>query len=169
MLEAINGRVSVRSYKPDPVPDEVLNDILAAALHAPSANNARPWHVVVVRDAAMRKHLAGLHQWSKFCAESPVVLAFCAEERKSAHWWIEDLSAAVENAMIEAVAQGLGTCWIGCRGSDEVGFGREDYVREALGMPPDIRVLALVSLGYPAGETRPKDPGPMSAIHQERW
>jgi nitroreductase len=169
MLKAIEDRVSVRSYKSDAVPEEVLDSILQAALHAPSANNARPWHVVVIRDAQKREHLARTHQWAGFCAQAPVVLAFCADPARSSHWWIEDCSAAVENAMIEAAAQGLGTCWIGIRGGENRDFGREDYVREALGIPAHIRVLALVSLGYPDGPLQPKAPGPMSAIHRETW
>jgi nitroreductase len=168
MLKPIWDRVSVRSYKPEAVPEEALQEVLAAALHAPTANNARPWHIVVVRDPAVRKELSQVHQWASFCAQSPVVLAFCGDPARSSHWWIEDCSAAVENAMIEAVAQGLGTCWIGCRG-EGTDTGREDKVRAALGIPAHIRVLALVSLGYPAGSEKPKDPGPMATIHRERW
>jgi nitroreductase len=169
MLKEIWGRTSVRKYKADPVPEEVLQEILEAALHAPTANNARPWHVVVVRDAAKRQHLAKTHQWAGFCAQSPVVLAFCGDPARSSHWWIEDCSAAVENAMIEAVSKGLGTCWIGIRGGDGKDFSRENYVREALGIPAHMRVLALVSLGYPADAPQPKQPGPMDAIHLEQW
>jgi len=169
MLKQIWDRSSVRSYSADPVSDEVIQEVLGAAFHAPTANNARPWHIVVVRQAATKAHLAKTHQWAAFCAQAPVVLAFCGDPAISEHWWIEDCSAAVENAMIEAVNQGLGTCWVGCRGSGATDTKREDYVREALGIPHGIRVLALVSLGYPAGATSPKEPGPMDAVHWESW
>ncbi len=169
MLKQIWDRVSVRSYKPDAVADEVINEIIEAAFHAPTANNVRPWHVVVVRDADTRAHLAKVHQWAGFCADAPVVLAFCGDPEKSEHWWIEDCSAAVENAMIEAVNQGLGTCWIGCRGADGGDMSREDYVCSALNIPKHIRVLALVSLGYADGPAHPKQPGPMANVHDETW
>lgn len=169
MLEAIWKRASVRSYKADDVPDEVLEEVLRAAFHAPTAINARPWHIIVVKDPAKREHLAGTHQYAGFCGDAPVVLVFCANPARSSHWWIEDCSAAVENAMIEAVNQGLGTCWIGCRGGGGMDFGREEYVRKALGIPDHIRVLALVTLGYPEGEPTPKEPGPMDAVHYENW
>ncbi|NSW57986.1 MAG: nitroreductase family protein [Armatimonadetes bacterium] len=169
MLKEIWERASVRRYKPDPVPEDALEEILRAAMHAPTANNVRPWHIVVVTDAETRRKLSEVHQWAGFCAESPVVLAFCGDPAKSEHWWIEDCCAAVENAMIEAVSHGLGTCWIGIRGSEATGMQREDLVRDVLGIPDSIRVLALVSLGYPADQPSPKGPGPMSAVHRERW
>ena len=169
MLKQIRDRASVRGYRPDDVPEEALQEVLRAAFHAPTANNARPWHIVVVRDADTRAELAKVHQYASFCADAPVVLAFCADPARSSHWWIEDCSAAVENAMVEAVNQGLGTCWVGCRGGEDRDLSREEYVRAALGIPEHIRVLALVSLGYPASEPHPKEPGPMEAVHYERW
>lgn len=170
MLDAIQTRASVRSYTEEPVAEDDLQQVLEAALSAPSANNARPWHIVVVTDAEKRQQLSRVHQWAGFCADSPVVLAFCAEEGSQPHWWIEDTSAAVENALIQAAALGLGTCWIGIRGgSPGHGPEREAKVREVLGIPEDIRVLALVSLGHPAGEPHSKPAGPMDAIHRETW
>lgn len=169
MLKQIWDRASVRHYKPDRVPEEALQEILRAALHAPSANNARPWHIIVVTDAAKRAELSNVHQWARFCAEAPVVLVFCGDPTRSEHWWIEDCCAAIENAMIEAVNQGLGTCWIGIRGGSKSERQTERYVQQALGIPEHVRVAALVSLGYPAGDVQPKEPGPMDAIHYERW
>ena len=170
MLEAIAQRASVRSYTPDSISDEDLQTVLEAALHAPSANNARPWHIVVVRDAARRQQLSRVHQWAGFCAQSPVVLVFCAEETRSPHWWIEDLSAAVGNALIQATALGLGPSWIGIRGGGPGhGLRSEEHVRKACDIPESIRVLAIVSLGYPASTPYPKPPGPMSNVHDESW
>ena len=170
MLEAIAERASVRSYKPDPVSEQDVQTILEAALHAPSANNARPWHIVVVRDEGKRQQLSRVHQWASFCTQSPVVLVFCAEEQASPHWWIEDASAAVENALIQAVDLGLGTCWIGIRGgSPGHPMSTEEQVRKVCGIPEGIRVLGLVSLGYPATPPQPKPPGPMANVHHEQW
>ena len=170
MLKAIADRASVRAYKPDPVPEEDLQTILEAALHAPSANNARPWHVIVVRDAAKRQQLSQVHQWAGFCTQSPIVLVFCAEESRSPHWWIEDLSAAVENALIQAVDLGLGTCWVGIRGGGPGHALRaEEHVRHVCGLPAGIRVLALVSLGYPSRPPHPLPPGPMTNVHYDSW
>jgi nitroreductase len=172
MLDAIDRRASVRSYSDEPVSEEQLDAVLEAALSAPSANNVRPWHIVVVTDDEKRAKLAGVHQWAGFCAQSPVVLVFCADATRQPHWWIEDTCASLENALIEAAAQGLGTCWVGIRGG-EGGEGpgpeREEFVRELLGIPEEMRVLGLVSLGHPSSEPTPKPAGPMDAIHRESW
>ncbi|MCD6352460.1 MAG: nitroreductase family protein, partial [Armatimonadetes bacterium] len=90
MLDAIARRASCRSYKPDPVPDEMVEELVKAALSAPSGNNARPWHIIVVRDEAKRQALSQVHRWAFFCAESPVVLVICGDREVSPHWWIED-------------------------------------------------------------------------------
>ncbi|MGC9319523.1 MAG: nitroreductase family protein [Armatimonadota bacterium] len=172
MLDAIRKRSSVRSYTDKPVSEEDLEEILAAALSAPTANNVRPWHIVVVTDDEKRARLSQVHQWAGFCAQSPVVLVFCADGRRQPHWWIEDACAALENALIQAAALDLGTCWIGIRGSEAEqgpGYEREEMVRELLGIPEHIRVLGLVSLGHPRGDLQPKPPGPMDAVHRESW
>jgi len=170
MLDAIGKRCSVRSYTDKPVADGDLQQILQAALSAPSANNVRPWHIVVVTDAGRRERLSQVSQWARFCAQSPVVLAFCGDTDRQPYWWIEDCSAAVQNALVQAAALGLGTCWVGIRdGEGGPGPERQRLVREVLGIPEHMSVLALVSLGHPAGETHPKPAGPMDAVHHESW
>ncbi len=172
MLDAIHKRASVRAYTDEPVSEEQLDAVLGAALCAPTANNVRPWHIVVVTDAGKRAKLAQVHQWASFCAQSPMVLVFCADAKRQPHWWIEDACASLENALIEAAGLGLGTCWVGIRGGEageSPGPEREELVRELLGIPGEIRVLGLVSLGHPRGEPTPKPAGPMDAIHRESW
>jgi len=172
MLEAIRKRASVRAYTDEPVSEEHLEEILSAALSAPTANNVRPWHIVVVTDEEKRAKLSRVHQWASFCAQSPVVLVFCADAGRQPHWWIEDTCAALENALIQAAELGLGTCWVGIRGGEGAegpGPAREESVREVLGIPEEIRVLGIVSLGHPRGEPTPKPAGPMNAIHHESW
>jgi nitroreductase len=169
MLDAIANRASCRAYKPDPVPDEMVDELTRAALSAPSANNARPWHLIVVKDQRARQTLATVHRYASFCADSPVVLVVCGDESKSSHWWIEDCSAAIENVLIQATAMGLGTCWVGIRGSDDRGLEREQRVRNLLGIPEHIRVSALISVGFPLAPPPPKEPGPMSQVHHEAW
>jgi nitroreductase len=169
MLDAIKQRHSVRAYKSDPVPEEALQQILEAALSAPSGRNDRPWHLIVVTDPARREALSKLHEWAFFCAQSPVVMVVCGDPELSGHWWIEDCCAATENAMIQAAALGLGTCWIGVRGSDTRGYEREETVRGILGIPESIRVLCIFSLGYPAKAGANRGPGPMDRIHHDAW
>jgi len=169
MLDAIARRASCRSYKPDPVPEEMIDELIRAGLSAPSANNARPWHLIIVRDAKKRTALSHTHQWANFCAQSPVVIAVCADEKKSPHWWPEDCAAAIENILLQATALGLGTCWVGVRGSEKRGMEREEHVRNVLNLPDNIRVSALIAVGFPESEPKPKGPGPMEAVHLDGW
>lgn len=169
MLEAIAKRVSCRSYRTDPVPEEAVTELVHAALCAPSGNNARPWHIIVVRDVKRREALSKVHQWASFCAVSPVVIVVCADTGRSQHWWIEDGSAAIENILLQATALGLGTCWIGIRGSGDRGMNREEHVREVCEIPDNIRVVGMVSVGYAAAEGKPKGPAPLDVIHSEVW
>lgn len=169
MLDAIKQRRSVRQYKPDAVPEGVLQEVLEAAFSAPSANNVRPLHVIVVTEKAKREALAQVHQYAAFSADAPAIIVVCGNESDSPQWWIEDCCAATENAMIQAAALGLGTCWIGIRGSDDRGYEREETVRELLGIPDCMRVLCTFSLGYPTAEGTNKGPGPMEHVHREKW
>ncbi len=171
MIDAIARRASCRAYKPDPVSDEAVTELVHAALCAPSANNARPYHVIVVRDAEKRAAFAKVHQWAGFCAQSPVVLVICGDAEKASHWWIEDCCAAIENVLIQATAMGLGTCWVGIRGNPEWGpeYDREGDVRRICSTPDAIRVEGLISVGWPATDLHTQGPAPLENVHTETW
>jgi nitroreductase len=95
------------------------------------------------------------------CEQAPVVFVVCGE---SAHkHWIEDTSAATENLLLEAVAQGLGGVWIGIRG------GSEEKVRRILGIPETMGVLCLVAIGHPAEEKEPRTQYDERKVHYERF
>ncbi|MGD8237565.1 MAG: nitroreductase family protein [Armatimonadota bacterium] len=167
MLDVIRSRYSCRSFEPTPVSDDDLRPILDAAFCAPTANNARPWEIIVVRDAATRQKLSQVHQWARMCAESPVVLAMCGDAAKAPDWWIDDVAAATQNVLLAAESLGLGTCWVGVH----AGGGRpETIVRDALGIPEHVRVLGLIALGTP-GRPPPDRPDRYNeaAVHSERW
>lgn len=171
MMDVIRGRRSVRRYDPDkPVSDEDVKLLLEAAMSAPSGNNARPWEIIVVRDQKLRTKLSKLHQWATFCERSPVVLAICADTARGACWWMDDCCAATQNILLVAHSLGLGTCWIGAHADEHGDMSREDFVRDALGIPDGIRVCCLISVGYPADEPRPRpDRYDEGLIHHDGW
>jgi nitroreductase len=155
VYEAIKMRKSVRSYESRDVPDEVLTRILDAARLAPSANNFQEWRFVVVRDAQTRRKIARAACRQTFVGEAPVVLACCAKDSRhvmtcgQASYPI-DAAIAIDHITLCAAAEGLGTCWIGAF--------YEDEVKQILGIPPNIRVVALMPLGYP------RDPEPVRKL-----
>jgi nitroreductase len=149
MLELIKSRRSIRKFTNTPVSDADIQTLLEAAMAAPSANDLRPWEFVVVRRPELRRRLAAMKQWSYMCADAPVVFVVCGREQNSGHW-VEDASAATENLLLAAVALDLGGVWVAVYPDQP----REQYAREALGIPGDLRVLCMVPIGHPA-ESKP--------------
>lgn len=140
VYEAIDKRISVRAYDHRPVPDDVLARVLETGRIAPSASNVQPWHFIVVRDPTRRKMLSE-GKWAKFLTESPVVIAGCGNKEASPEWHVVDVTIAMQQMVIAATAEGLGTCWIGSF--------YEDRVKNALKIPEKYEIVAMLALGYP--------------------
>jgi nitroreductase len=141
VFEAIEKRRSIRNYEPTPVPKEKLEKVLEAARLAPSASNHQPRHFIVVTDAEKRKALSG-GIFAKFLTQSPVVIVACGDEKIAPKWYTVDVAIAVENMVLAATGEGLGTCWIGS-------FD-ENQVRGILKIPKNLRVIVLLAIGYPS-------------------
>ena len=168
VYEAIKARKSVREFEEKDIPEETLMRLLGAARLAPSASNRQEWRFVVVRDAETQKKLAVAAKNQTFVGEAPVVLACCAETNGHVMTCGQpcypiDVAIAMDHLTLCAVAEGLGTCWIGA--FDEA------QVKEILGIPPEIRVVELMPVGYS------KNPGAVAKsriplekmIKRERW
>lgn len=140
--EAIRARRSVRAFRDEPVPEDVLARVLEAGRMAPSASNRQPWRFIVVTDAARREALSA-GRYAKFLAQTPVVIVGCGDKVRSEKWFVVDVTIALENMVIQATSEGLGTCWIGS-------FDEED-VRKILNIPDGFRVVAMLAVGYPKG------------------
>lgn len=140
VFEAIQKRHSIRAYESSPVPEEKLIKILEAGRLAPSAGNIQPWHFIVVRDAEKRKRLAKA-RWAKFLAEAPVVIVGCGDQKASPKWFTVDVAIAMQNMVLTATTEGLGTCWIGSFNEGEV--------KKLLKIPENYRIVALLAVGYP--------------------
>jgi nitroreductase len=139
VFEAIQERRSVRAYQDTPVPREKLEKILEAARLAPSARNTEPWHFITVTDKETRKILSkGAH--AKFCAEAPLVIVACGDKKASPDWYAIDVALAVENMILTATSEGLGTC---CVGSFD-----EKEVKKTVKAPDNFEVLLLLAVGY---------------------
>ena len=169
VYEAIRTRTSVRAYKPDPVPQEVIERLLEAMRLAPSGKNSQPWRFIVVTDPNTRTRLVDACRGQKFVGEAPVVVVGCGWESKAypsmGGYWNGlpvDVAIAIEHLMLAAVSEGLGTCWIGA-------FD-EHAVKETLGIPDDVKVIALTPVGYPAGDRKHR---PRKSIDEivvrDRW
>lgn len=167
-FEALHTRRSIRKYLSDkPVSDDDIQKILAAAMSAPSAGNAQPWHFVVVRDAALREELSQAHPYVGMLKNAPVGIVVCAELslEKYPGYWVQDLSAAVQNLLLAARALGLGTVWTGVCPIEE----RMQKVKDILRLPPGIEPHSIVPLGWPAQEFKQQNRFKIERVHTDAW
>jgi nitroreductase len=160
-LELVTSRYAVRSYESRPVDEDTLNRVLEAARLAPSASNRQEWKFVVVRDPQIRRRLAVACMNQTFIAGAPVVIAgvgLMPDRIMTCEVPADpvDLAIALEHLSLAAVAEGLGTCWIGAFSQDEV--------RQVLGIPGSVKVIGVMTLGYPADSPRPKTRKAMDEI-----
>lgn len=147
MLEAIKKRRSIRQYKDKEIEKEKIEEILKAAMTAPSAHHRRPWKFWLVRDKKKKEKLSQIHRWSSFAASAPVVLVIGSDEDKR---WVENCAVAAALIYLEATNQGLGTCWVQVRGMKTLGGkGAEEEVKKIIDAPKEVRILCLMPIGYP--------------------
>ena len=153
VMDAIKKRRSVRSYQDKEVEQEKLNLVLESARLAPSAKNFQEWRFVVVKDKQTRQKLAVAANNQIFVGQAPVVIACCSEKsdyvmRCGQLTYPIDIAIAIDHMTLKATEEGLGTCWIGSF--------YEDKVKEILGIPKEVKVVELLTLGYPASEPEKK-------------
>jgi len=153
LAEAIKKRRSIRKYLTRKVENDKLDRVLEAGRLAPSAKNLQEWRFVVVRDEGRRKRLAEAAKGQTFVGEAPVVIAACATVTDYVMTCGQltypiDLAIALEHMVLTAAADGLGTCWIGAF--------YEEEVKKILNIPPEVRVVALLPLGYPDESPHPR-------------
>lgn len=161
MAEAIRKRRSIRKYLPRKIENDKLDRVLEAGRLAPSARNLQEWKFIVVRDDGRRKRLAEAAKGQTFVGEAPVVIAACATITDYVMTCGQltypiDLAIAVEHMVLAAAAEGLGTCWIGAF--------YEEEVKKVLSIPPEIRVVALLPMGYPDESPAPRPRKEMDEI-----
>jgi nitroreductase len=141
VYEAIRRRVAVKEFKPDPIPDATLRKILLAARWAPSQRNRQPWHFVVVRDPETRAKLASLTSSGPFIAEAPVAIAVAIDGARMPQF---EAGRAMENMVLTAWAEGVGTTMVG-------GFDK-DAVKAVLGIPGEMELITVMPFGYPTDD-----------------
>ena len=166
-LTAILTRRSIRKYQAKPDPEELVQQLLAAAASAPSAGNERPWHFIVVDDRRILDAIPEFHEHADMLREAPLAIVVCGDERQEQHkgFWVQDCSAATQNVLLAAHAEGLGTVWLGV-------YPREQRVREMrrlLGLPQEVTPLAIVAVGYPAETVEGSHSLDESRVHRNKW
>ena len=167
VYEAIRQRYSVRGYLDKDIEDDKLNRILEAARLAPSARNIQEWKFIIVKDGDTRQKMIDACKGQQFVGQAPVVIVACAvitDYTMSCGQlaYPVDLAIAVDHMTLQAVELGLGTCWIGAF--------YEDKVKELLQIPEEVRIVAVLPVGYPATTPKEKDRKTLDQITcREKW
>jgi len=165
--DLIRGRYSVRAYKHDDVPDDVLLQVLEAARLAPTAANRQPFQVIVIHTKGRKSELRRIYARPWF-TDPPLVLAIVGVPGEA---WVRmdgknytdvDVAIVFDHMILAAADLGLGTCWIGAF--------NPAAAREVLCLPDGVEPIAFTPLGYPADELRPKERRPLDElVRYERW
>lgn len=168
VIEEITARRSIREYTPQPVEREKLDRILEAGRLAPTARNQQDWRILIVSEKQLKDRLideASPHQL--FLKQAPLILAACALNpdyvmRCGHPAFLIDLAIVLEHIALQAVREGLATCWIGS--FDE---GR---AKSVLQIPEPVRIVELMSLGYPATFPDARERKPVQDLYTwEKW
>ncbi len=163
-LSIIYSRRSVRSYTSEPVDQDDIHELMEAAMAAPSANNSKPLHFLLIEDRATLKALSAVHPYGKMLEKAPLGIAVCGDPSIS-NWWVQDCSAATENLLIAAAGLGLGAVWLGVHGRSE----REEEIRDMLHVPKKLGILCLVAAGHPVNTSEARTQFDDSRIHRSGW
>ncbi len=165
LLELMYSRRSVREYTDEPVSEEQVEAMLKAAMAAPSAQDLRPWHFVVVRRRKLLDKLAEVHKYAYMLEQAPLAIIVCGDQEVSERHWVEDTCAATQNLLLAATAVGLGGVWISLYPKKK----HQRYVRDVLDIPEGMGVLCVVALGQPAEKQKERSYYDPERIHHDEW
>jgi nitroreductase len=167
----IKSRRSVRKYQKKDVSSQVIQWIMEAARNAPSAGNYQPWEFIVVKSEDIKKDIVSASYNQNWMMDAPVMIVACVNmrlasavygERGSRLYGIQSVAAAIENIILMAQALELGTCWVGA-------FS-EVVISRLLECPDYVRPCAIITLGYPAEETKtPTKQSIQEFVHMEKF
>jgi nitroreductase len=166
-MEAILTRRSIRNYTSDAVPDNVLKELLKAAMAAPSADNEQPWHFMIIKDRNTLNQIPTVHPYANMITKAPVAILVCGDPDLAVHgeMWVQDCSAATENILIAVQSKGLGAVWLGVYPREE----RINGLRRLFQIPDRIIPFALIPIGYPAEKKLPSNRYREDRIHHDIW
>jgi nitroreductase len=163
------GRRSIRVYSPGEVSAAAVTRLLEAAMAAPSAMTKDPWRFITVRDRQKLSKLATLHPGAAMLSSAALAIVVCgdldATFERHISYLLQDCSAAIENLLLAAHAQGLGACWVGIHPGEAL----IKLVRELLSLPATVVPVAVVSLGQPGEQLPARTRYNAGYVHHERW
>ena len=165
-IEALMTRRSIRAWTTEPVSDEQRRTILEAAMNAPSAADARPWHFVTMDDPDVIRRFTGFGGTEMLEASTFMVLV-CGDIAREIYpgFWPQDCSCAAQNMQLAAHDIGIGCVWIAIYPLED----RVSACRDILGIPESITPFALLAMGVPDEAPRPEYRYDEKRLHHNGW
>ena len=139
VFDAVRTLLAIRSYQKKPIPDALVRRIVEAGRLTGSGMNRQPWHFVVIRDPESLRKLGAMASSGSYVAQAPLAIAVATDRTRFA---VSDASRAIQSMLLTAWGEGVGSNW--------VGFGGLESVKDLLGIPADLDMLAILPFGYPA-------------------
>ncbi len=166
-IEAILTRRSIRKYTDKKISKELIDVLLHAAMHAPSARNCQPWHFVVVTERNVLDELAVVHPYGKMLKQARLAILVCGDRfiEESDNYINQNCSAATQNILLAAHANGLGAVWLGVYPRKQ----RMKGISKLLILPEHILPISLISIGYPAEMISKPERFKHERIHYNNW
>ncbi len=164
-MEAILSRRSIRRYTAETISPEVIEELLKAAMAAPSAYNVQPWRFIVIDDHQILDVIPEFHPYAGMLPQAQLAIAVCGDTLVQPDRWMLDCSTAAQNILLAAHARGLGAVWVGVYPVSE----RMKEIQNLLNLPDHILPLCLISLGHPQENKAPSNHYDPAKIHKNQW
>lgn len=166
-LVAIHTRRSVREYQDKPVSEDLVKELLAAAMQAPSAGNARPWQFIVLTDRELLARIPAIHPFATMATRAALAVLVCGDLKLEAYPgnWTSDCAAATQNLLLAVHAKGLGAVWTGIHPDQQ----RIAAFQQLLGLPEHVVPLNLVPIGFPLDPPLPEERYEAVKVHHNHW
>ncbi len=166
-MDAIYKRRSIRKYTSESVPEEEVLQFIKAGMNAPSAGNQQPWHFVVINDRKILVEITNIHPYAQMLEQASCAILVCGDLDLEKHkgYWVQDCSAATQNILLAIADRGFGGVWLGVYPRQD----RVEGIRKLLQIPERIIPFALVSLGVPAEEKKPRNKFKKERIRYNYW
>lgn len=166
-METIFQRRSIRKYRQTPVDSSQLNQLLRAGMAAPSSSNNQEWVFIVIQDPKTFQKILEMDSYAGALKTAPLCIALCADMHRVSEpkelFWVQDLSAAAQNMLLEATSLGLGSLWMGLYPQQRT------TLRQLLNLPEHVEPLILLSFGTAVEEKAPINRYLFHQVHFERY
>lgn len=166
-LQSIKTRRSIRKYKNQPVPQEMVDQMLEAAMYAPSARNYRSWQFIVIDDSKKLNDLADLHPYAKMMKQATLAILVCGDKsiEPEVGYNAVNCSAATQNILLAAHDLGLGSVWLGVYPRRQ----RMDDISGYFKLPEHIIPINLICIGWPDEEKPVPERVEKEKVHYNKW